>query len=130
MVLQLVRAGGFKGLVALDGLAGLEMAERYRPSGIILDVGLPDMDGWSVMERLKMSRVTREIPVHFITAGDGADRARRMGAVGFMSKPVAAEQIRGAIRALEGAVGQPVRERAHGRCRPRRPRRAVRAPPG
>ena len=110
IVLGLVRDCGFKGLVAADGSSGLELARVHRPSGIILDVGLPDMDGWSVMERLKMSRITREIPVHFITAADvGAERARQMGAVGFLVKPVAVEEVKNAIHTLESFSGTTVR---------------------
>jgi CheY-like chemotaxis protein len=109
IVLAQVRECGFKGLVAADGVTGLELARRHSPKGIILDVGLPDMDGWSVMERLKMSRVTADIPVHFITAADvGAERAHRMGAVGFLVKPVAVEDIRNAIRTLESFSGTTV----------------------
>jgi signal transduction histidine kinase/CheY-like chemotaxis protein len=109
IVLALVRECGFKGLVAADGATGLEMARRHAPNGIVLDVGLPDMDGWSVMERLKMSRLTAHIPVHFITAADvGAERARQMGAVGFLVKPVAVEDIRNAIRTLESFSGTTV----------------------
>jgi signal transduction histidine kinase/CheY-like chemotaxis protein/HAMP domain-containing protein len=110
IVLNLVRECGFKGLVASDGSSGLELARVHRPSGIILDVGLPDMDGWSVMERLKMSRITREIPVYFITAADtGAERARKMGAVGFLVKPVAVEEVKNAIHTLESFSGTTVR---------------------
>ncbi len=102
IVLGLVRECGFRGLVAGDGASGLELARRHRPSGIILDVGLPDMDGWSVLERLKTIRVTADIPVHFISALDaGAERARRMGAVGYLVKPVAVEEIKNAIHTLE-----------------------------
>jgi len=110
IVLRLVRESGFKGLVATTGHAGLELARRHKPSGIVLDIGLPDMDGWSVMERLKQDRGTREIPVHFITAGDDRARAQKMGAVGFLNKPVDAEQIRSAVRALESSAGAALRK--------------------
>jgi len=105
IVLRLVREAGFKGLVATNGHGGLELARRHKPSGIVLDVGLPDMDGWSVMERLKQERSTREIPVHFITAGDDSARAERLGAVGFLAKPVDLGQVRSALRALEASAG-------------------------
>ncbi len=110
IALALCRQAGFKCLVADRGESGLAMARRHRPSGIILDVGLPDMDGWSVMERLRMDPITRGIPVHFISAAEGADRARSLGAVGFLSKPHDADQLRSAIRNLEQTSGVQVRK--------------------
>jgi signal transduction histidine kinase/CheY-like chemotaxis protein len=109
LVLRTVREDGFKGLVATTGHEGLELARRHKPSGIVLDVGLPDLDGWAVMERLKQERTTREIPVHFITAGDDRARAHELGAVGFLAKPVDAAQIRGALQALEASAGASLR---------------------
>jgi CheY-like chemotaxis protein/signal transduction histidine kinase/HAMP domain-containing protein len=110
LVLAMAREAGFKGLVADGGEAGLALARRHRPSGIILDVGLPDMDGWSVMERLRADPVTRSIPVHFVTAAEGADRARTLGAVGFLSKPPDTDQLRNAIASLERSAGVRLRK--------------------
>ncbi len=109
LLVGMVRAAGFKCLVASAGRTGLELARLHKPSGIILDVGLPDLDGWSVMEALKADRTTQAIPVHFITAADGAERAERMGAVGFTTKPVDPTQVRSALRALEEAARAGVR---------------------
>jgi CheY-like chemotaxis protein len=109
VVLQVIREAGFKAVVVGEGRQALDFARDRRPNGVILDVGLPDMDGWSVMAHLKQDVSTRDIPVHFVTAGQDAERARRMGAVGFMTKPVEAEQLRSAIRTLEESMGTPVK---------------------
>ena len=109
IVLGLVRDAGFVGLVAATGNEGLALAERRRPSAIILDLGLPDIDGWSVMDQLKASRTTRDIPVHVMSAFEGADQARRMGAVGYLRKPISAEEIRSAIETLARSVQAPLR---------------------
>ncbi|QFY43861.1 response regulator [Candidatus Methylospira mobilis] len=93
IVRDLSRKRGFKCLVAEDGVIGLELAKRYRPTGIVLDVGLPRMDGWTVMERLKQQSETRHIPVHFMSAADSRLRGMEMGAVGYLTKPVSKEQI-------------------------------------
>jgi CheY-like chemotaxis protein/two-component sensor histidine kinase len=93
IVCDISRKRGFKCLVAEDGIVGLELAKRYRPTGIVLDVGLPRMDGWTVMERLKESAETRHIPVHFMSATDSGQRGLEMGAVGYLTKPVTREQI-------------------------------------
>ncbi|MEN8216925.1 MAG: response regulator [Pseudomonadota bacterium] len=66
----------FKYLLAEDGKTGLQMAQQYKPNAIILDVGLPQMDGWTVMERLKDDPQTRHIPVHFISGDDNSMDAK------------------------------------------------------
>jgi CheY-like chemotaxis protein/methyl-accepting chemotaxis protein len=93
IVRDAARKQGFKSLVAQDGGSGIQLARRYRPTGIILDVGLPGMDGWTVMEALKKHPETRHIPVHFMSAADAGRRGLEMGAVGFFTKPVTKEQI-------------------------------------
>jgi len=96
----LVRRKGDQVLAAGDGESGLELARRYKPTGILLDVMLPGMDGWTVIERLKGDPATRHIPVHFVSALDEAKRGRDLGAVGFLTKPVSAEALNGALATL------------------------------
>ncbi|MRV70756.1 response regulator [Duganella sp. FT92W] len=102
-----VREQGFLALVACDGEAGLALAERHAPQAIILDVMLPQMDGWGVMRRIQENQATRDIPVHFITCSDDRQRALDMGAAGFASKPVSAVQLEQIIAAIDGASSQP-----------------------
>jgi CheY-like chemotaxis protein/CHASE3 domain sensor protein len=90
---DMIRRKGYRVLAAADGETGLALAHRHRPTGILLDVMLPGMDGWTVMERLKDDAITRHIPVHFISATDDATRGLEMGAVGFLTKPVSRESI-------------------------------------
>src|SRR3546814_1414030 len=82
---DMTRRKGYRVLVATDGESALELARRYRPSGILLDVDLPIMNGWVLMEQLKADSGTRHIPVHFVTANDESTRGLAMGAVGFIS---------------------------------------------
>ena len=104
---DMVRRKGYRALAAADGESGLQLAQRFRPTGILLDVMLPGMDGWTVIARLKENAVTRHIPVHFISAVDDASRGRELGAVGFLTKPVSRESIDGAFeRLLHFAEGQ------------------------
>ncbi|MBT2116231.1 response regulator [Dyella sp. LX-66] len=104
---DMVRRKGYRALAAADGESGLQLAQRFRPTGILLDVMLPGMDGWTVIARLKENAVTRHIPVHFISAVDDASRGRELGAVGFLTKPVSRESIDGAFeRMLHFAEGQ------------------------
>jgi CheY-like chemotaxis protein/signal transduction histidine kinase len=100
IVRDISRKRGFKCLVAGDGIIGLELAKRYSPTGIVLDVGLPRMDGWTVMERLKQQPETRHIPVHFMSATDSEQRGLEMGAVGYFTKPVSKVQIENAFERI------------------------------
>ncbi|MGE7138076.1 response regulator [Luteibacter sp. NPDC031894] len=97
---DMIHRKGHRVLAAADGESGLALARRYRPTGILLDVMLPGMDGWTVMERLKADAVTRAIPVHFISATDDATRGLELGAVGFLTKPVSREAITTAFERL------------------------------
>ncbi len=100
IVCDLARKKGFKCIAAADGEEGLALAARHQPTGVILDVGLPGQDGWSVMERLKRDPATSKIPVHFMSAFDESLRGLGMGAVGFFVKPVTKEQIEGAFEKI------------------------------
>ncbi|MCK5681212.1 response regulator, partial [bacterium] len=88
IVRDMAREQQFKVLVAKNGEIGLQYADQYIPTAIILDLGLPGMDGWSVLSRLKESGATRHIPVHIISASDREGAALRMGALNFITKPV------------------------------------------
>ena len=104
---DMVRRKGYRVLAAADGESGLQLAAHYRPTGILLDVMLPGMDGWTVIERLKENPATRHVPVHFISAVDEANRGRDLGAVGFLTKPVSREAIGDAFdRLLHFAEGR------------------------
>ncbi|MBB3225816.1 CheY-like chemotaxis protein/CHASE3 domain sensor protein/putative methionine-R-sulfoxide reductase with GAF domain [Luteibacter sp. Sphag1AF] len=97
---DMVHRKGHRVLAAADGESGLQLARQYQPTGILLDVMLPGMDGWSVIERLKAEPRTRHIPVHFISATDDATRGLELGAVGFLTKPVSREAIANAFERL------------------------------
>jgi len=84
---------GFRTLTAADGETGLRLADEHRPSGIILDVGLPGMDGWAVIDRLKDDAHLCRIPVHFISASGEQEKGLFKGAASFLTKPVTKEQL-------------------------------------
>lgn len=99
----------FQVLVATSAEEALSLAQQHRPSAIVLDVGLPDNSGLFVLERLKHDSRTRHIPVHMISASDHTEKARLMGAVGYLLKPVLREQLVGAFHQLETRLTQKVR---------------------
>jgi signal transduction histidine kinase/DNA-binding response OmpR family regulator/HAMP domain-containing protein len=84
---------GFKCLSAGSGEAGINLARHYRPMGVILDLRLPGIDGWQVLKQLKAYKQTRYIPVHIVSVTEPTPKAQRMGAIGFLHKPVTPEQI-------------------------------------
>jgi signal transduction histidine kinase/CheY-like chemotaxis protein/methyl-accepting chemotaxis protein len=109
ILMELARGQSFKCLLAEDGRAGLQRAEEYKPNAIILDAGLPQLDGWIVMDKLKDNPDTRHIPVHFISASDQGLMAKKMGAIGFLHKPVSIEQIEKAFKKIEQFLSQTVK---------------------
>ncbi|HKX41179.1 MAG TPA: response regulator, partial [Burkholderiaceae bacterium] len=88
VLLQAARRTGFKGLVSTSGAAALAMTRDYPPTVITLDIFLPDMEGWRILERLKSDLRTRHIPVCVVSTDDSRERALRSGAVGFVTKPL------------------------------------------
>ncbi len=99
----------FHCLIANHAEDALAMAKQYLPSAILLDVGLPDHSGLSVLDRLKRDARTRHIPVHVISANDHAQTALSLGAVGYMIKPVQREQLAATFRQLENRLEQRMR---------------------
>jgi CheY-like chemotaxis protein/signal transduction histidine kinase/CHASE3 domain sensor protein len=99
----------FKVLAAATAEQGLALAERYRPSAIVLDVGLPDRSGLSVLDALKHSSATRHIPVHVVSGFDYERPALEMGALAYALKPVQREQLVEAFQKLEAKFTQKLR---------------------
>jgi CheY-like chemotaxis protein/signal transduction histidine kinase len=97
---DVITSQGLRYVQARSGQAGLRIARERRPSGIILDVKLPDTDGWRVMEALRADSATAQIPVHFVSALDGAERGLALGAVGYLRKPVSRQDLLDVIEAL------------------------------
>ncbi len=100
----------FKAIIALDGESGLHLADYHKPKAIILDIGLPGMDGYEVMKRLKNNPKTRHIPVHFISAVDSNIRAFKMGAIGYLTKPVEKDQIDSVFDKIEQIISKPIKK--------------------
>ncbi|HET7794256.1 MAG TPA: response regulator, partial [Rhizobacter sp.] len=88
VLLQAARRVGFKGLVSTSGAGALAMTRDFEPAVITLDIHLPDMEGWRILERLKSDLATRHIPICVVSTDDSRERALRSGAVGFLTKPM------------------------------------------
>jgi hypothetical protein len=97
LVADLARDGGFKVLVASRGADALALAREYRPTAISLDVFLPDMLGWAVLNQLKQDPALRHIPVQMLTLDDNRQHGLARGAFGFLAKPATAEGLQAAL---------------------------------
>jgi signal transduction histidine kinase/DNA-binding response OmpR family regulator/CHASE3 domain sensor protein len=106
---DLSREMGFRSLVAGTAEEALSLAKQFMPSAIILDVGLPDQSGLSVLDRLKRDVQTRHIPIHIVSAGDHAETAFSLGAIGYALKPIKREQLVEVLQKLEARLSQRVR---------------------
>ena len=100
-MLAVARERGFRGVAALTGREGLELARTLAPDAITLDLRLPDMDGWVLLDRLKHDAATRHVPVHIISADPDEPRGLARGARVALTKPVSSEQLSDAMESIE-----------------------------
>ena len=113
VLLESARHAGMKGLVATTGAGALTMAQEFRPALITLDIFLPDMQGWRVLDRLKSDPDTRHLPVCVVSTDESRDRALQAGALGFLSKPLQSrDDVDAALRDLQLYLERPVRRLA------------------
>jgi HAMP domain-containing protein/signal transduction histidine kinase/CheY-like chemotaxis protein len=111
ILLEAARDKQFKGVVASSGAAALAMVREYHPAVLTLDIFLPDMQGWRVLERLKADLGTRHIPVCVVSTDEARDRALDSGAIGFISKPlVSKDVVDRAVERLKSYVSRPARQ--------------------
>ena len=109
-LLNFCREKGFKGLVSLTGEEGLKLVERYPLNAIILDIHLPGIDGWTVLEYLKDNPSTRHIPVHFMSADDPVPEAFAKGAIGYLTKPVNREDLEKALAGMTTMINKKMKD--------------------
>ncbi|KJR42152.1 signal transduction four helix bundle sensory module [Candidatus Magnetoovum chiemensis] len=99
---------GYKTLIALNGLDGIDLLNKYRVNGILLDLGLPDIDGIEILKRIKTSLQFNHIPVYIVTARDKETLSNIKDIEGILQKPVTKEQIEEAelslIKAAAGTI--------------------------
>jgi signal transduction histidine kinase/DNA-binding response OmpR family regulator/CHASE3 domain sensor protein len=100
-LLDYTRKKGYKGIVAVRGDEGLQLAESFRPQGILLDIQLPIMSGWEVMDKLKSNPKTRHIPVHIMSSHKLKNESLMKGAVDFIDKPMALDKMQEIFRKIE-----------------------------
>ncbi|MFA0944594.1 MULTISPECIES: response regulator [Pseudomonas syringae group] len=100
---------GYDCLVAHAADDGFNLAARYTPDAILLDMRLPDHSGLTVLQRLKELAPTRHIPVHVISVEDRQEAALHMGAIGYAVKPTTREELKDVFAKLEAKLTQKVK---------------------
>ncbi len=104
------RAHGFNPIVVGDSEGALELLKQHTPSAILLDVQLPGMSGMSLLENIKQNSTLRHVPIHMMSALDYQAPALRLGAIGFMDKPVTIDGIKGAFEKIERMLDKQVKQ--------------------
>jgi CheY-like chemotaxis protein/signal transduction histidine kinase/HAMP domain-containing protein len=107
---DLSRDKGFKVLVAMRGAEALALAREYHPTAVSLDVFLPDMLGWTVLNHLKQDPATRHIPVQMLTLDEDRSHGLARGAFAFVTKPTTPEGLETALTRIH-AYAAPRRKR-------------------
>jgi len=107
---DLSRDKGFKVLVAMRGAEALALAREYHPTAVSLDVFLPDMLGWTLLNHLKQDPATRHIPVQMLTLDEDRSHGLARGAFAFVTKPTTPEGLKTALTRIK-AYAAPRRKR-------------------
>ncbi|MGI8409051.1 MAG: response regulator, partial [Pyrinomonadaceae bacterium] len=109
ILLDIAHEQGFKCLVAQHGEDALMTARKFRPSAITLDLTLPGVHGYAVLDRLKHDPSTRHIPVQIISVIDDMMHVLKLGAFGHITKPVSRETLVESMKNLKSFIERPVK---------------------
>jgi HAMP domain-containing protein/CheY-like chemotaxis protein/signal transduction histidine kinase len=109
ILIDMAHGHSFKVLWADKGDTGLALAHEFKPDGIILDIMLPVMDGWTILERIKAMPGLRHIPVHIVSVVDEKQKGLQLGAISYLTKPVSPEVLAQSIAQLDGFIRQGIR---------------------
>jgi CheY-like chemotaxis protein len=102
-----LRVKGAEVIEALSGLKGYAMVKREQPDLVLLDIMLPDIDGYEVMRKLRLDQETSDIPIVFVSAKTGSQHVERglsLGAHGYVTKPFTTDKL---MSAIDKALARP-----------------------
>src|SRR6202007_500956 len=109
ILVDMAHSHNIKAVVALRGATALSLAKEFKPGAVTLDISLPDMVGWTLLDRLKHDPATRHIPVHVISGLDDERRSLQYGALGFLPKPVTVEGLQAGLSGIRAFVEKRVK---------------------
>ncbi len=110
ILVDMAHERGIKVLVALRGGTALTLAREFAPGAITLDITLPDMAGWTILDRLKYEPATRHIPVHVITGDENRRRGLALGALTYLEKSVTTDNLNVAFDTIHHSLERRVRK--------------------
>ncbi|MDP8228005.1 MAG: response regulator, partial [Candidatus Electryoneaceae bacterium] len=110
LLLDMARDKEFKGLVATRGDVALAMVHKYKPDAITLDIGLPDRDGWTLLDTFKHQSTTRHIPVQIISGQEERQLGLKLGAFAQLKKPVEKKSLEDALDRIKNYLERPVKK--------------------
>jgi HAMP domain-containing protein/CheY-like chemotaxis protein/signal transduction histidine kinase len=109
ILLDIARGKGFRGVVAQRGQQALELVRELRPTAVTLDVFLPDMLGWTVLNNLKLDPSTRHIPVQMLSVEEERQHGLSHGAFSYLVKPATTDELEAALDSLKKYVARHVK---------------------
>lgn len=101
MICQFLKEEGYATICSTSGKEALELANKYKPFAILLDIIMEDMDGWEVLQNLKHNDDTKDIPVVIVSVSQDRKTGLALGAIGFIDKPIDKENLISQIRKIE-----------------------------
>jgi signal transduction histidine kinase/CheY-like chemotaxis protein len=109
ILLEMAHERNLKGIIACDGNVGLQYVEEFRPSAIIMDMQLPGMSGWSVLNKIKANAKLSHIPVHIMSAMDRQQVGIDMGATAYLRKPLDKRDLDDAFTSIDNSIENDLR---------------------
>jgi HAMP domain-containing protein/signal transduction histidine kinase/CheY-like chemotaxis protein len=110
ILLDMAHDRNLKALVALRGSIAMALAREFRPGAITLDINLPDMAGWTILDRLKHDPTTRHIPVHIISGDENRRLGIALGAMTYLEKSVTKESLAEAFGTIEHSTQRRIKK--------------------
>ncbi len=110
ILLDVARERGFRGLISPTGSDALILARRFKPDAITLDIKLPDMDGWRVLDILKRNHETRHIPISVVSVDAAHEIGLQLGAFQVLSKPADRAALFNTIERTEGFIKRKIKQ--------------------
>ncbi len=108
-LLELAHQQHFKAVIALDGESGLSLARQLKPDAITLDIQLPLLNGWALLDLLKHESTTRHIPIHVLSVVEEPKRALEQGAMAYLEKPASKEDLEKTLQQLTEFIDKRVK---------------------
>jgi signal transduction histidine kinase/CheY-like chemotaxis protein/CHASE3 domain sensor protein len=111
VLLELASSKGYNCFHAENGAEGISIAAEYKPDAILLDIGLPDTDGWTVLEKIKNNKANENVFVHVISSDDYYNSSeKKNNIVGYLRKPVSLENLDDVFIKIKNNISVPLRK--------------------